>query len=172
METAVAIKMAAVTQDELWRKAKGGYKALILEHHMAALRLGFAELFGCIYEVDRLRTGLMDGTLPPVSLFSNEVLPLVTAMKLGDQFAAAAIVRSKSPLCDATALRSAPDRQQQILLQAKNACDLLASLWSDGARPTFHAVLRNIARHLAYFAFPTSCNLSLHRIPDNILTSR
>ncbi len=44
-------------------------RLFILEHHMAARRMGFHQMFEPLYEIERFRTGLLDGSLP-ASFFS------------------------------------------------------------------------------------------------------
>ena len=67
IEARIAQKMAAITGDDQWN---ANYKGLILEHHMAAKRLGFAPLFEALYRIDRFRQGLLDGSLPSLNSFS------------------------------------------------------------------------------------------------------
>jgi DNA helicase-2/ATP-dependent DNA helicase PcrA len=139
-EVAIANQMAAVTGDELW---KSDYKALILEHHMAAKRLGFSPMFESLSKVDRIRTGLLDGTLPGISLFAKQVLPLVDAMRSGDHFRAAMVVKRFSPILDSANLKM-EDQQLDRLAKAKAATDSLLSLWEGGNNPSFGDVLQSI----------------------------
>lgn len=141
-EAKIARHMAEITSDESW---EAEYKTLILEHHMAARRMGFDEMFEALYAVDRYRTGLLDGTLAPLRLFTNDILPLVEAMRRGDRFAAAAIVRERSPFLEKTALKLAGDEQAQNLNKAKLATDALMRLWDADAPPTFRDVLRCVS---------------------------
>lgn len=149
-EAKIADRMAEITSEPLWGKE---YKTLILEHHMAARRMGFKELFEPLYAVDRFRTGLLDGTLPAIRFFANDILPLVEAMRLGDRFAAAAILRKQSPFLDKASLKSAADEQIKHLSQAKLATDELMRLWDNGAVPSFLDVLRCISGS-GLFAIP------------------
>ena len=61
-----------LTDDQGWiEPSQADVKVLTLEHHMAANRGGFSTFFDPLYEVSKLKTGLLDGTLPGVSLFST-----------------------------------------------------------------------------------------------------
>jgi DNA helicase-2/ATP-dependent DNA helicase PcrA len=142
-EHAIALSMVKPSQDEGWVEP-GAYKSLTLEHRMAARRMGFLEMFVPLYEVETFRTGLLDGTLPVVRFFAEEVLPLVQAQERDDRFTVARIARQSSPLLSADALRTAEDQQAQLQLAAK-AVDDLMSLWERDASPTLSEVLRNIA---------------------------
>jgi DNA helicase-2/ATP-dependent DNA helicase PcrA len=74
----------------------------------------------------------------------REILPLVTALRASDRFAAAAIVRRTSPLLERKALEEAGDKQADILSKAKVACDGLLALVSADENSA-RAVLRYVA---------------------------
>lgn len=140
-ERTIAGQMAALTGDPEW-EADDGCKSLILEHHMAARRMGFEPMFMHLYPIDHFRTGLLDGSLSILTLFSDLVLPLVDAN--GDKFATARIVRASSPLLSQDNLRAAED-QVEVLQEAQAAVSSLLKLWGDGGSPLFGDVLGNIA---------------------------
>ncbi len=142
-EQAIALHMAKVTGDEKWQDLEE-CKSLTLEHRMAASRVGFLELFAPLYEVESWRTSLLDGSLPAVRFFSDEILPLVKAKLSGDRFAVARIVRNLSPLLSPEALRKTDDQQAQLKL-ASAAIDHLVALFKDGADPSLADVLRSVA---------------------------
>lgn len=156
-EHAIAQHMAKVTGDEKWQDLEQ-CKSLILEHRMAASRMGFLELFVPLYEVENWRTSLLDGSLPVVRFFSEEVLPLVRGKLSGDRFVVARIVRNLSPLLSPEALRMADDQQAQLKL-ASTAIDKLVSLFKDGADPSLADGLRSIA------------GSNLFYIPESLLAS-
>jgi DNA helicase II / ATP-dependent DNA helicase PcrA len=112
-EDSIAGKMAEITGDLNWIPV-GGRKTLTLEHHMAAKRLRFADFFMPLYGVRDFRTGLLDGSLSGIPLFIRAILPLTKAIKEGNQFEIARIIRSQSPLLKAKNLRSAPDPAQSL----------------------------------------------------------
>lgn len=141
-ETNVAAQMAEITEDVAW---KDDYKALILEHHMAAKRDGFGAMFEPLYRVDRLRTGLLDGSLPAVGFFTKEILPVVEAMQRNDRFAATAVVRKYSPFLDVKVLKTQKE-QLKRLKEANAAVNALMSLWDDGAKPACGDVLYSISQ--------------------------
>jgi DNA helicase II / ATP-dependent DNA helicase PcrA len=142
IEEAIRARMAESAEDELW---KSDYKALTLEHHMAARRLGFAPLFETLAKVNRLRQGVLDGSLPGLTFFSKQVLPLVEALQLGDRFTAAAVARKFSPFMDRRTLATQREQIKQIGT-AKAATDDLMALWREERNPTFGEVLDSIRR--------------------------
>jgi DNA helicase-2/ATP-dependent DNA helicase PcrA len=154
-EANIAKAMATATGDEGWAAGSEAVKTLTLEHHMAARRFGFEQFFEALYPVERLRTGLLDGSLPGITLFTSDVLPLVEAMAAGDRFRVAAVVRKNSPLLDRASLEAAGEHQVALLKKAREACDALNGLFSEGGQPSLLAVLRNLASS-RLFAIPDS----------------
>lgn len=151
-EKVVTERMAEITGDQKWIGANATYTTLTLEHHMAATRLGFSELFKPLYKTDRLRTGLLEGSLPELNFFTEIVLPLIDAIKIGDKFAIAKIARKHSRL-----LRINRDEKEQ-LLQIKNAeeaINQLSLLWSENKDPLCIDVLKCVAK-LNLFDIPDS----------------
>lgn len=141
-EKGIATHMAQVTGDDQWLSPQS-YKTLTLEHRMAARRMGFLEMFAALYEVETFRTGLLDGSLPFLRFYTEQVLALVMASKAGDRFEVARILRNSSPLLSMTRLEL--ERDQRVQLQRTQAAlETLMSLFAGGI-PTFGEVLRNIA---------------------------
>lgn len=146
-ERRVSEKMADITGDELWSGPDADIKTLTIEHHMAARRMGFADMFEPLYKVDSLKTGLLDGTLGGLSLFSDLILPLVNAKRDNDDFSVAAIVRNDSPLLHRAAFNGEHETQPlQKIKRAREAVEKLMLLWNDNNQPSFLDVLRCIAQ--------------------------
>lgn len=143
VEQQFANKMAEVTGDAGW--STGEFKTLILEHHMAARRLGFDAMFAPLYAVERLRTSLLNGSLSSLRLFSEEVLPIVESFRSGNAFRVAEIARNHSPLLRPDALSAAGSNQLVQLQKTKAAVEELATLWDNGACPSFQQVLDTLA---------------------------
>jgi DNA helicase-2/ATP-dependent DNA helicase PcrA len=150
-EQAIALRMAAIASDDKWADPKG-YKSLTLVHRMAARRMGFSDVFVPLYPIQSFSTGLLDGTLPAVRFFSDEILPLFTAHRSGNRFAVARIARQSSPLLSADVLRASNDQQAQ-LRSATEAIDDLMALWRAGADPSLLSILRTVAQ-TNLFAIP------------------
>ena len=142
-ERAIARHMAHTSGDAKWSEPKA-IKCLTLEHRMAARRMGFLDMFVPLYEVESWRTSFLEGKLPAVRFFAEEVLPLVRAKQHEDRFAVARIARNLCPLLTTEALRAADDKQAQLKL-VSTAIDELLALWKNGADPTLAEVLRCVA---------------------------
>jgi DNA helicase-2/ATP-dependent DNA helicase PcrA len=165
-EGKVAAQMAKITGDDAW---KNDYKALILEHHMAAKRYGFGAMFDPLHGVDRLKTGLLDGSLPAVGFFTKEILPVVEAMQRGDRFAATAVVRKYSPFLDVKVLKTQKEQLKE-LKEANLAVDALMSLWKDGAKPTFGDVLTSVSK-TGLFPVPDVLDVITSRVVSGAVVS-
>lgn len=178
-EQSVRIRMADITGDPEW-KDRGKCKILTLEHHMAAKRMGFEQIFEPLYAVDDFRTGLLDGTLQATRIFTQAILPLVNAQRTGDKFATAKTVREFSPLLDTSTLKSSDDPRAQ-LKRAMTAIESLMSLWSKG-EPSCGSILENVAAN-SLFTIPEALvpllavkqnqaepqNQTQDRLPDEIV---
>lgn len=163
-EARIADRMKQITGDQEWTSTPAGYKTLTLEHHMAARRAGFFKLFEALQQDDSLRTGLLDGSLPSLRLFTHDVLPLVEALRANDVFAVAALVRQRSPLLSAAALKAAGDKQEEKLAAVQASVESLASLWPDSnASPTFLEVLQ-VVSEFSLFEIPELLANILRRI--------
>jgi DNA helicase-2/ATP-dependent DNA helicase PcrA len=140
-------RMADVAADPQW-KGRASVKTLMLEHHMAASRMGFSDIFDPLYAADdgSLQTALLEGTLPGLRFFSETILALRKAVLREDDFAVAALARQISPLITKSALRATADGNQiSHLVSARRAVDELMNLWSGGRQPNLLEVLRSVA---------------------------
>lgn len=140
-ERAARERMAEITGDRDWADALK-CKTLILEHHMAARRMEFLEMFRPLYGVSDYQTGLLDGSLPVVRFFAQQVLPLIKAEEHGDKFTVAGIMRRMSPLLSVEAIKNTADQPGQVARAKAAVCELM-SLFEHG-RPTFGDVLRKV----------------------------
>nr|WP_272890672.1 UvrD-helicase domain-containing protein [Stutzerimonas sp. S1] len=126
LEEGIAQSMAAITDDGEWATGPEGRKTLILEHKMAGRRMGFEKLFTPLYAIEHLQTGLLDGTLPALRVFSEGVLPILTAKD--DHFLLLEAVRSRSPLLRKDAIQSTED-QSTHMQRVEDATHALLSLF-------------------------------------------
>lgn len=124
LEEYIANSMAAITGDGEWATGPDGRKTLILEHKMAGRRMGFEKLFTALYAVERLQTGLLDGTLPALRVFSEGVLPILIAKD--DNYLLLEAVRSRSPLLSRDVLQSTGDQMAHMERVEEATRDLLS----------------------------------------------
>ncbi len=98
----VRIWAAEKSDDNAWRSdhADEDIKLLVIVHRMAAKRMGFGDLYSALNDKapDKFKNGFLDGTAWPVRPFGKFVLPLVKAMKSGNEFEAMQLLRDLSPL--------------------------------------------------------------------------
>lgn len=154
-ENVVCQKMAEFTNDILWTDPKEN-KTLTLEHHMAAQRGGFSNFFSALY-VDKLKTGLIDGTLSSITFFSQKVLPLINSLEVNNQFSVSRILNNHSPLMIKERFENSENPKAEIK-KAKEAVDALYSLWENDSDPTLQSILKEINRS------------GLFKVPDSLAT--
>lgn len=142
-ERLVAEKMSEITSDIKWQ-TDTGYECLILEHHMAASRFLFSNLYTPLNESKEFDTALRKGEIAEISFLANTISPLVKAYQSNNTFEIAKIVRQSSPLLNKKALSLQLDKQQQKLEQVESATQSLFALWDDGKVPSCIDVLINL----------------------------
>ena len=141
-EKKVAECMAQATGDYEW-KEESKYKSLILEHHMAANRFGFLDLFAPLNDSKCFDTSLRNGTISELTFLSNVISPLVKAYKKGNDFEISSIVRQNSPLLEKSIL--ATQANQVVALQeVEKAVNSLMSLWKGNKIPTCIEILESV----------------------------
>ena len=145
-EAAARTEMARITEDAAWHDSEA-IKTLTIERHMAAARLGFSELFEVLSKPDKLKDGFRNGTLPAMRLFTHRVLPLVTAQRNGDTFAAMAVLRHGSPLVDKRGILAGRNDYVTGLDAARAGVAALMALFKDDRDPSCAEVLAVIAKH-------------------------
>jgi DNA helicase-2/ATP-dependent DNA helicase PcrA len=166
-EQRVKQRMAEISGDPLWGGEQAAtVKTLILEHLMAARRMGFSELFEPLYSATdgSMRTSLLEGTVPGLRFFSNFVLPLIKAQKAEDQFEIARIVRTFSPLLARESVQATGDRQSARVKEVRKAVAELTSLWRDDGDPRLVDVLTCVAQS-GLFEIPDNLDPIAHRNP-------
>lgn len=145
IERQVQDRMAEFCGDPDWRD-QAAVKALTLEHHMAASRYGFLEMFQALDRDSRLSTGLRTGELAGLRLFTERVAPLIAASQANNAFAVMACLRATSPLLKRSAMaeRSISDDPLQPI---RAGVDALLGLDTKRSDTTFLAVLQCVAEH-------------------------
>lgn len=164
-EYSVFSKMAEITGDQRWVDGSSNNKTLTLEHHMAAQRGGFSEFFNPLYKVDKLKTGLLDGSLSSITLFSERVLLLISSLESGNKFAASRIVSKYSPLMLKEELE-ASQQPKTILENVKSAVQNLYALWENNSDPTLLSILKELHKS-KLFKVPNSLTLIAERSEEN-----
>lgn len=153
-ENAIRENMAEIAADPEWRGARDRVKILTLEHHMAAERGGFSEFFDPLYSADKLKTGLLDGSLAGASFFAKQVLPLIKSVQDGNSFSVCRIVEKYSPLLNKKKFKNSTN-PQDVLQKANEAVLSLYSLWNEGLDPVLIDILKEVHRS-GLFQIPES----------------
>ena len=143
VEKRVAEMMVQDTGDIGWNDEED-YKSLILEHHMAASRFGFSELYMPLSNSKKFDTSLREGSIPELSILSKLVFPLLVAYQSGNDFEVAKIIRKNSPLLNKEVFITGLNNQVELLRKAEEAVELLMKLWNDGKVLTCLEVLKSI----------------------------
>jgi DNA helicase-2/ATP-dependent DNA helicase PcrA len=97
---------ARTNGDEGWRGERAeDVKVLVIVHRMAAKRMGFGGIYAALNDgaPAAFKQGFQDATAWPLKPFTAFVLPVVSAMKGGDEFAAMNLLREFSPVLKAGA---------------------------------------------------------------------
>ncbi len=143
MEEQIRQIMKEDTFDEKWVGDLSDVMTLTLEHHMAARRMGFSTFFDPLYAVDKLKTGLLDGSSSSINLFTRIVLPLYNAHLKSNKFEIANIVKQHSHLVNKQALQN-EDNKLDILHSANEKVNAFLSLWNEDNHPSLVEILKKI----------------------------
>ncbi len=150
VEHQAAKAMSEKTNDKAWLDATQ-YKSLILEHHMAASRFGFLELYSPLNEIDSFSTSLRNGSISEISFLANVISPLIKAYQSGNDFEISKIVRQSSPLLGKKAFLKNSADQSKLLESAEKAVEELLLLWKDRSIPTCVDILKVIKKTNLFF---------------------
>ncbi|MCL1665574.1 UvrD-helicase domain-containing protein [Elizabethkingia ursingii] len=143
VEEAIRQKMKDFSSDDKWFGDDSDVMTLTLEHHMAARRMGFSTFFDPLYSIDKLKTGLLDGSSTSINLFTKIVLPIYKAHKNNNKFEIANVVKQYSELVNKQVLVKEVNKLE-LLHAANEKVNNLLSLWNDESEPTLLEILKNI----------------------------
>lgn len=153
-ERRARVRMAELCDDPRWTDEGTAVKTLTLEHRMAATRRGFVVMFDALDQDSRLSTGLKQGDLAGLRLFTERVAPLVAASLRGNSFAVMDHLRRHSPLMRPEPL-AARAHSETPLMAVREAVKAVATLDVENPSLTFLDVLRCVAKH-GLFPVPPS----------------
>lgn len=154
VERRARVRMAELCDDPSWVDEGTAVKTLTLEHRMAATRRGFVVMFDALDQDSRLSTGMKQGDLAGVRLFTERVAPLLAASLRGNSFAVMDHLRRHSPLMHPEALAAGADPETP-LMALREAVKAVATLDVENPSLTFLDVLRCVAKH-GLFQVPPS----------------
>lgn len=168
IENIVTKSMSVITKDKLWDNDTNSadVKTLILEHHMAARRMGFLDFFEPLYKEDKLSTGLLDGSLSGAIFFTKIILPLIEANQIGDKFEIARIVKKHSKFLKKEEILKSK-KQYENIEKSKEALSRLFSLWDKDNAPLLIDILRVVFK-TGLFPIPDTLQLIASRTKEEI----
>lgn len=165
-EEQIREKMKEVTKDDKWGGDDAEIMTLTLEHHMAARRMGFSNFFIPLYTVDRLKTGVLDGSSSSVNLFKKIILPLYKAHVRNNKFEIANIIKQHSHLINKQVLQSEANKLECLHNVNEKVNDLL-SLWNGSNSPKLIDILKKI-QETNLFEIPQILKVVLRRADIDI----
>lgn len=134
IEKQITLKMETITGDKEWNN---NYQSLILEHHMAAERLKFDGFFNPIYDVEKFRTGILDGSLAEVSFFINIILPLLQSHKENNSFEEMKIIKKYSKLING-------ENISEVMENIRNVTNELYKIFEECENPALMDILKAV----------------------------
>jgi DNA helicase-2/ATP-dependent DNA helicase PcrA len=139
--------MAVANGDPQWREdgREADVRALVLVHRMAAIRLGFPNLYGALNDKAplSLKDGLDDGSAWPLRPFLTFLLPLVLASRANRDFEVVSALRAECPLLKEDQLKGSSTAA--VLRQLRASIADLAALLAPGSAATVRDVLNLVA---------------------------
>lgn len=165
-ESNISKQMAEITTDPLWANDNAEVQVLTLEHHMAAKRMGFNQLFEPLYQVGDLKTGVIDGSDSGLRFFYKIILPVYNSLIDNDKFSTARIVKEYSTLLSPSKL-VVKENQTELIKEAQNSVKSLFSLWDDGKDPSLLDVLINVSKS-GLFPIPETLSVIAKRTKEEI----
>lgn len=144
VEKFVNTEMYKITKDKKWLH-RNEIKVLILEHHMAASRLDFFNLFMPLYKEESLKNSVLDGSLLELRFFIRNILPLASACQSKNKFEIAKIIKKNSSLFNKKLVLNKEKQLENIIL-ANQAVNEFSSLWKEEKIPSCLEIIANIEK--------------------------
>ena len=167
VENGIKNIMSKVTSDTLWNSdIDTNVVSLFLEHKMAAARLGFAEMFNPLYDIEDFNTGLLNGDLSEIKLFEKIIYPLLICYNNNNDFGIMNILKKHSPLLDKIPLEL--EAMKKYLLDVKNNINKLCNIIvTDNA--TFKEVIEFVDQNELFYINDVYRPILLESKADKIL---
>jgi DNA helicase-2/ATP-dependent DNA helicase PcrA len=148
VESQIYAKMAEITGDAKWSESNAR-KTLVLEHSMAANRLGFRALDDNLKVFDQ---SFRDGTLVELYFLMKNIYPLIEAKRSDNRFAVMKILREHSLLFKKNNIIAVID-QPLFFQTVSEKVNSLSALWDNKSVPTCIEVYKTL-REIALFELP------------------
>ena len=155
-EENVCQTMAKIAEDSSWIAPEKDVKMLTLEHKMAAVRLGFEQLYNALDHSKKLRGRAFEKltTLDPspqvrdLAFITEILLPLMQACRGNNSFGIMRILKKYSPLLQPKIFSELPnvEADHNQVKEAKQAAEALFALWANDADPSLKDILASLLR--------------------------
>ena len=136
--------LATNTHDPEWSEdhRSPDVRILVIEHRLAARRLGFETLFSSHHDksTDALKTGIAEGTAWTILPFVDYLTPLAQSVWARQKFPQIQLIRAQSPLI----LDIGASQNPNSVLKALSAA---AELVAEMLRPDSDATVRTVLQH-------------------------
>jgi DNA helicase-2/ATP-dependent DNA helicase PcrA len=126
-EKSIATKMSSITNDEEW--SSDNFENLILEHRMAAIRLGFCNLYDPLHDSKQFNQSILDGSIAEISFLYNVINSIVMAES---DFERSQILRENTKVFKILASKEEP---ANYLEQISTCVDKILKLFEDSQDP-------------------------------------
>ncbi len=136
--------LAAKNADPLWSKddPEADLRVLVIEHAMAARRLGFDKLYDVFNRgSESAKASFREGKNWVLTPFQSLLLPLADAVRNGRPYEVMSLLRSHSPALDPKSFRQTPN-VVELLSKLKAAVQQLEKLLAVNGTTTIGEVLR------------------------------
>jgi DNA helicase-2/ATP-dependent DNA helicase PcrA len=147
VETSVRMAMASVTGDDHWSEVTE-VKTLILEHSMAAQRLGFEEFLAAFSVNSDVRASVTSREAIQsgnIHFLGSQVLPIASALRANDSFAADRLLRAFSPLLKNERHVDSREARLEMVNSVRSSVAALSALWASGETVTIGQVIRVVS---------------------------
>jgi DNA helicase-2/ATP-dependent DNA helicase PcrA len=161
VEQKIKEKMAEITADDLWKKETWEDEegaALVLEHRMAATRLGFVEMWDALEDLKEFDS-VKEGTSAEINWFANFIMPLV---QTENPFEIANITKKNNKDLFKNA-------NKEILGKIKSNVGKIKKAYADNPNITFEGIV-GIAREGGVFEIPRKYNEEAERFAPFLST--
>lgn len=136
--------LASNTGDPDWaeNRASSDVRILVIEHRLAARRLGFESLFSSHHDksTDTLKNGFAEGTAWTTRVFVDYLIPLAQSVHAGQKFRQIQLIRSNSPRISGMEVHQNPS---SVLKELSAVAESLAAMLEPDSNATVRAVLQH-----------------------------
>jgi DNA helicase-2/ATP-dependent DNA helicase PcrA len=118
------------------------FNTFILEHQMAANRLGFANVFESLYSIDKYKNGILDGSLSMIRFFSELIFSIKETSEHEKQFQLMNIIRENSDFFN----NEIDNFDKEKIELMRNGIKKLLSLWNEDNDPKCIEILKTVSQ--------------------------